>query len=111
MTAVNPSSTRARERAGVERAAPDNFPCELERELLRRGVVAADERVLVGTALGELARGERVEACDHRCTEERLRPLGKRDGLLRAEVAGDAENRSGADCVCERGGRVVSAVG
>ena len=40
--------TRARERAGVERAAGDERRRELERELLRARVVTADERVLVG---------------------------------------------------------------
>ena len=62
----------ARERAGVERASGREPRGELERGCLRVGVVAADEGVLVGRAIGpEARRGERVEPRDDRARPPR----------------------------------------
>ena len=61
---------RARERAGVERAAADELAGELERQLLRLGVVAADQGVLIGLRLVEVRGGDRMQAgCDRRLHE------------------------------------------
>ena len=52
----------ARERAGVERAARDELAGELERELLRGRVVAADQGVLLGRRRVEVRRRDRMQA-------------------------------------------------
>ena len=83
---------RAGQRPGVEGAAGYDLRREVERERLRVRVVAADEGVLVGTAVGELAGGEGVEACNHGGAKEILRPLGERERVGRAQIAGHAEH-------------------
>ena len=78
---------RARERARIERAAGDELRGELERELLRVGVVAADERVLLRRRLVEVRGGDRVEPRDDRAGDDVLDPLGER---ARVRVGPDA---------------------
>src|SRR5262249_46886491 len=72
---------RASQRPGVESAARNDLPGELERQRLGVGVVAADEGVFVRTAVRELPRGERGEAGDHGRPNELLDALGDRLGL------------------------------
>ena len=84
----------ARERAGVERASGGESRGELERRCLCIGVVAADERILVGRMVRtEARRCERVEARDDRCVHLGLDSLGERDGFRRGKDAtlGEAE--------------------
>ena len=73
--------TGAGERAAVDGTPGDELRGELERQRLGDGVVAADERILVGRGLGEIRRGQRVEAGDDRRVELVLNPLGDRGGL------------------------------
>jgi len=100
-----------RQRSGVERPACDHLSRKLERECLCLLVVAADEGVLLGAAVRQLARGERVEAGDHRAPDEVLRALGERQRVGRAKVAGDAQHGRRADRICEGRGGGERAVG
>src|SRR5581483_606676 len=99
----------ARERAGVEGASRDDLRRELERERLRLGVVAADEGVLVGAALRELARGERVETGDERDVDECGALLGEGAGPPRRDLARDREEWRRQHCAELSGGRASSA--
>ena len=92
----------ARERAGVERATGDDLRRERERELLRRRVVAADERVLVRRRRVEVRGRDRVEPRDDGPGDERpgsaRRASGRPDRAARrprenGEVARDREER------------------
>jgi hypothetical protein len=75
------------ERARIERAPGDELSRELERELLRRGIVSAHERVLVGR-LREVRRRNRMQSCDDRRTHDVLHALGEAAGLRVREHAG-----------------------
>ena len=95
----------ARERPGIERTAGDDLGRELERELLRDRVVAANECVALGLPVRERRGGERVEPGGDRGVEQLLRALGERarvvgreHALLREpELARDAQHRRVAD--------------
>ena len=71
---------RAGERAGVDGAAGDELPGELEREPLRVLVVAADERVLVGRLVPAEVRRPRASGGRRRPARDRRvgDPLGER---------------------------------
>ena len=87
----------ARERACVDGVAGDEARGELERQLLGRRVVAADERVLVRRRLGQVRRGERVEARYDGGVELVLDALRDRRRLLRRLDAAGAEAQLGGD--------------
>ena len=98
---------RARERAGVERAARGEPLGELERQRLRVGVVAADEGVLVGRLVAAEASRRRASAA-RRATgpsssawialRERRRVLGGEDAVRgEAKLGRDREHRRRAD--------------
>ena len=77
MTAVSPSRVRALASGPASSDRPaTTFAASVERKLLGRGVVAADEGVLVGS-LAEVRRGDRVEAGDDRSRDEILDTLGE----------------------------------
>ena len=67
---------RARQRPTVDGAAGDEPSREVERELLRLGVISAHERVLLGGRLGEVRGGERVQPGGDGRIELVLDPLG-----------------------------------
>src|SRR5437899_1663457 len=79
--------TRARERSGVERAPRYDLAGELERELFRIVVVAADERIAVCFAVRKRRGGERVQPGGDGPPEEQLRALGDRRRLSSGEDA------------------------
>ena len=108
---------RARERAGVERAPADELAGKPERELLRRGVVAADECVLVRRGRVEVARGDRVQTGDDRARDERpgrarrasvASGSGRTPSRRERERARDREQRRRAERV-RRASRAVSS--
>src|SRR5262249_6228872 len=101
---------RVRERAGVDRAPADEVLTELEHELLRIAVVAADQDVLVEQPrLRKLRRRQRLEAGYNRPGHELGNVLGDRalaarrkdSTPLEAKVAGDAEDGRRTEYRCE----------
>ena len=105
----------ARERAAVDGAARDEPARELERELLRDLVVAADERVLVGRRLGEVRGRERVQAGGDGRVELGLDPLRDRGRLVVGmtppgpNVSSAQTERTGVEPIDWRSSRAVSS--
>ena len=113
ITAVIPSSARALASGPrVDGSAGDEAGGEVERERLRLGVVAADERVLVRRLVGEARCGERVEAGDDRAIQlgaDSLCDRGRFRGRLHsagpeAELGADREHRRSADRAAQLAG-------
>ena len=107
-----------RQRAGVDRAAADELVRELERERLGIGVVAADQRVLVGRPSPPRVGRRRANAGPRRPARRAVSATprratvasvaGQHAALLEAQLGGDGEHRRAADRVARS--RAVSSV-
>ena len=82
ITAVRPSSARALLSGPASSARPaTSRRGDGEHELLRSGIVAADERVLVWRCGAERRGSDRVQARDDRRVDDVLDPLGQAEAV------------------------------